>query len=263
VHPEEVVQNKLGAYKILFLPYPVMLSKEVAEGVKRYVENGGTAVAEARLAWNDERGFASNVIPGFELAQVFGAKEKVIRPVEKAALRLKTSSGLPGVNATDSPSGEAFEEDLEPLGKAHVLAQFSNGEPAIIENHYGKGRAILIGSFLALHSERHPEDAATRRLLVALARSGGVAAEVEVSGAGTKEVEIRRLVGDQIQILFAFNHSQQAADPTIALRSPWPVKSARDVEDDHAVTVVTRGGNTILHQALAPGAIWVVRLERQ
>lgn len=44
VHPEDTTPQKLAHYKILFLPFPVMLSREVAEGVKRYVQSGGTAV---------------------------------------------------------------------------------------------------------------------------------------------------------------------------------------------------------------------------
>ena len=39
VHTSDVIQNKLGAYKILFLPFPVMLSREAAQGVARYIED--------------------------------------------------------------------------------------------------------------------------------------------------------------------------------------------------------------------------------
>jgi beta-galactosidase len=33
VSTEDIIQNKLGQYKILFLPFPVMLSRAVADGV--------------------------------------------------------------------------------------------------------------------------------------------------------------------------------------------------------------------------------------
>lgn len=259
VHPEDVIQNKLSPYKILYLPYPVMLSKEVAEGVKRYIENGGAAVAEARLAWNDERGFASDTVPGFGLDRVFGAREKVIRPSGRPEIRLEPSTGLTGMR----PQGEAFEEDLEPLAGGRVLARFDNGEPAIVENRYGKGRAIMVGSFVALGYERHPEDSATKELLISFARAAGVSPAVEVSGAGSKEVEIRRLLGDRVQILFAFNHDQQAADTTIALGSPWPVKGVQDLDDELAVPFEMREGRVILHKRLPAGAIWVLRLEKK
>jgi beta-galactosidase len=64
VHPQDVLQDKLSQYKILFLPFPVMLSKNVAAGVAQFIQSGGTVVAEARLAWNDERGFSNDEIPG-------------------------------------------------------------------------------------------------------------------------------------------------------------------------------------------------------
>src|SRR5581483_3552575 len=119
-------------YKIVFVPYPVMLSKQTAEAIKRFVANGGTAVAEARLAWNDERGFASDVIPGFGLDQVFGTREKIIRPAEHPLLTIQNAAAFPGMNQGQTVPGDAYGEQLEPLGGAHVLAHFPDGQPAIV-----------------------------------------------------------------------------------------------------------------------------------
>src|SRR5215470_5447000 len=83
VHPEDVIGNRLGQYKILFLPFPVMLSPEVAEGVKQYVQSGGTAVAEGRLAYNNPSGCASDVIQGADLAEVFNASEPLIKTADQ------------------------------------------------------------------------------------------------------------------------------------------------------------------------------------
>jgi beta-galactosidase len=263
VHPDDVTGDRLSQYRILFLPYPVMLSKSVAEGVERFVRNGGTAVAEARLAWNDERGFASTVIPGFDLPQVFGAKEKFIRPAEEVPLLMDAAADVPGLSAGGTPQGEAFEEALEPQGQARVLARFEDGEPAIVENSYGKGKGILLGSFVALHFQRRGDEA-TGRLLTALARAAGVSAEVEVSGTGTKDVEIRRLVSDRGEILFAFNHdTKNPAEMTLAIRLPWRAKSARRLDDDRPVEFKEQGGNVIIHKSLSAGENWIVYLERQ
>jgi hypothetical protein len=95
------------------------------------------------------------------------------------------------------------------------------------------------------------------------ARLPRVAPELEASGAGTTEVETRRLVGDRVQILFVFNHAQRSGDTAIVLRSPWLVKRAQDFEDDRPVAFETRGGSIILHKSLTEGAIWVVQLERE
>ncbi|HEV2232736.1 MAG TPA: hypothetical protein VGV68_04950 [Terriglobia bacterium] len=89
----------------------------MADGVKEYIRGGGTVVAEARLAWNDERGFASEVVPGLGLAEVFGAREKLIRPVDKAEILVRPSvpsGGLEGLGAGPI-FGDGFEEALEPL----------------------------------------------------------------------------------------------------------------------------------------------------
>ncbi len=259
VHPEDVVQNRLSQYKIVFLPFPVMLSKDVGEGVARYIQSGGTVVAEARLAWNDERGFSSERVPGFGLDEVFGAREKLIRPVEQAKLQIAPNANLPGLKAGDAVRAEAFEEDLEPESGARVLAKFANGEPAIVENEYGKGKAFLVGSFPALSYQRQHE-ASTQRLLLALARAAGVAAEVEVSGPGTSEIEVRRLTSDRVQILLAFNHAKTPAQATLRLNWSGVKAGARDLNRDSEVSVPVSGGKALLTKSFAPGEIWVVEL---
>jgi beta-galactosidase len=261
VHPEDVTENKLGQYKILFLPFPVMLSRAVAQGVTRYVQNGGTAVAEARLAWNDERGFASVVVPGAGLAEVFGARERAIRPADKLHFFIEPSPDLPGFAPREVMTTAAFEEDLEPLPRARVLARFSDGAPAVVMNSYGRGKAVLIGSFPALAYQRD-HDGSTRRLLLALAQGAGVQPEVEATGSGTQEIEVRRLISGRVELLFVFNHSTVPADATISLRLPWPAAEARDLVTDHPMELGQRDGKTTLRKALAAGEILVVRIER-
>ena len=228
VHPEDVLPNKLGQYKVLFLPFPVMMSREVAEGVKRYVQGGGTAVAEARLAWNDERGFASEVIPGFGLAEVFGARGDGHSAGRKPRAADGGSNELPGLGAPLTVGGEAFEEELDPLSGGHVLARFANGEAAAVGRTCGKGKAVVLGSFLAMAYQRRHEEA-TRRFLTSLAQAAGVIPEAEVSGNGTSEIELRRLVGEHRQIVFMFNHAKDSADVMISLLLPWPLRTPREL----------------------------------
>jgi beta-galactosidase len=259
IHPEDIIQDRLGQYKIVFLPFPVMLSKNVGEGVARFVQNGGTVVAEARLAWNDERGFSSDRVPGFGLDEVFGAKEKLIRPVEKAKILAAPAANLPGWAPGEAAAAEAFEEDLEPLPNARVLARFANGEAAIVENRYGKGRAILVGSFPALAYQRQ-HDLSTKRLLLALARSAGVSPEVRLTGTRTSEVEVRRLTSDRVQILFAFNHGKAPARASFSIRLPWPQAKAQNLENDQPVALRSAKGEAVVEKSLAAGEIWVVKL---
>lgn len=256
VPAEDVAENHLGQYKILFLPFPVMLSREVAAGVKRYVEAGGTAVAEARLAWNDARGFASDVIPGAGLSVLFGARESVIKPVDKVQFVTEASGALPGMPAHTAVSGYAFEEELEPLAGSTTLARFADRSPAVVKNSDGKGSAILIGSFPALAYYRD-HDASTKRLFLALAQAAGVSPEVKASGADTSQVEVRRLVGNGEQLVFVFNHGSSPAELTFEIRLPWTVREARELENDRPVDFQNRMGRTIFHKHLAAREIWV------
>jgi beta-galactosidase len=262
VDPAAQNGERLDQYKILFLPFPVMLSESVAAEAKDYIAGGGTVVAEARLAWNNERGFASPVIPGFGLDEVFGAREERIRPETDPHLLIEPSANLPGLNAGDSAAAAAFEEDLLPLAGGRVLARFAGGEPAVVEKAYGKGRAILIGSFAGLAYQRS-HDASTRELFLSLAQAAGVTPEVDVTGAGTSELEVRRLSSPNRQFVFVFNHASAAADARVALRLPWRVKEASDLVTGRAVPVQVSGDEIVLRKDLAPDAIWVVSLERE
>ncbi len=255
VHPDDVGQDRLGQYKILFLPFSVMLSQNVADGVKHYVKNGGTVVGEARLAWNDARGFASDMIPGAGLADVFGAREKVIEPRDNVQMEV-SSMTLPGMSVHTVIKGTAFEEQLEPLIGSNVLARFSDGSPAIVEKDDGKGKAFVIGSFIALSYDRD-HDPGVKSLLLSLARTAGVTHDVEVSGGGASQVEVRWLVGKQQQTLFVFNHATSSTDIDLHIRFPWKVGEARDVNGGLALHWQSAAGQSTFRKHLSPGENWI------
>ena len=262
VHPSDVVNNRLSQYKIVFVPYPVMLAKNVAEGIRRYVENGGTVVAEARLAWNDARGIASDVIPGAGLEEVFGARERLIRPADHPAMEMAPLPGLPGMAAREKVAGAGFEEELIPSGSAQVLARFSDGQPAVVENSFGKGKAILVGSFLALAYEREPETS-TKRFLVALAEQAGVERQVGVSGAAAAQTEVRRLVGPTQQTVFVFYHGAAEAPATISLHMPWRDSVATNLLTGATVPIRENNGTAQLNTDLHAGEILVLQLRNR
>lgn len=262
VDPAAQNGERLDQYKILFLPYAVMLSESVAAEVKDYIANGGTVVAEARLAWNNERGFASPVIPGFGLDKVFGAREESIRPDTEPHLLIEPSANLPNLKAGDSIAGAAFEEDLLPLAGGQVLAHFAGGDAAVVENAYGKGRAILIGSFVGLAYQR-THHVSTRDLSLSLAEAAGVTPEVDATGEGSPELEVRHLVSANRQFVFVFNHASSEAGARVTLRLPWRVKEATDLVTGQAVPMQVSGDGIELRKDLAPDAIWVVSLERE
>jgi beta-galactosidase len=259
VSPQDIADGRVRAYKILFLPFAMMISRKVAEGVKRYVEQGGTAVAGARFAWNNARGLASDQIPGFGLTQVFGARERRIVPVKAARLLVEASPALPGMKAGEAVRGDAFQEELEPLQGGRVLARFPDGAPAIVEKAYGRGKAVFVGSMLPLSYQREHERS-TQQLLLSLARAAGVKPEVRVSGAGTSQIEVRRLVSPRDQLIFVFNHAHAPARASLAVQVPWKVEQAQDLLDGRSAAFKQTRENVLLEKQLPGGGIWVVKL---
>ncbi len=131
-----------------------------------------------------------------------------------------------------------------------------------MENAFGKGKTLWVGSFLALAYERQ-HDASTKQLMLALARAAGVTPEVEVSGPGTAKLEVRRLIGERAQFLFAFNHAANPADARITVRLPWPVREVRSLVDDQVVSYRETAGGLVLQKHLAGEETWVLRLARR
>ena len=262
VSATDLVGGKLAQYKILYLPFPVMLSRDVGEALKGFIKAGGTVVAEARLAWNDERGFASEVVPGFGLSEVFGAREVVMRPVEKAEIHSERGASLPGWAAGSVAQGEAFEEELEPKAGAQILARFADGKPAMVRKQYGKGQAVLIGSYLAIEYLRH-QTTGTKALLLSLARSAGVSAEVSVSGENTGEVEAQRLVDTGFQLVFIFNHASKAAQATIAVQLPWKAVTVQSWLDGTIAPHRQDVDRCVVQRDLAAGEVYVVKMSRE
>jgi hypothetical protein len=175
---------------------------------------------------------------------------------------LEANAGLPGWRPGLRAVATAFEEVLEPLPGAGVLARFGDGAPAIVENSYGKGKAILVGSFLAMAYQRQ-HDEATKQVLLGFARGAGIAPEITVSGDNTSQIEVRRLEGKDVQFLFAFNHSDRAAEAKIAVRMPWAAREARSLNSQEKVAFRQSEEGLVLDARLPAGGIWAVRFDRK
>lgn len=61
----ELAGRDLQKYKLIVLPYPLMMAKDEAAALKTHVENGGHLFAEARPGWVNEDGHAESAVPGF------------------------------------------------------------------------------------------------------------------------------------------------------------------------------------------------------
>ena len=235
VHAEHLNAKDLAAYKLVVLPYPLMMPARAATELADYVRSGGALVAEARAGWNDERGRAAETIPGLGLAEVLGARETAVESVakEQAALR-SLDDGLPGLRAGEAVPGRWYAESLEPTSTAaRVVARFGSGAPAAVASRFGKGRTLTLGSYVSAAYVSQPEET-TRRFYAALLDWAGVQGPIVAEG---DTVEVRLVQSGPERLVFILNHGSAPATSTITLRSVPEPSRVTDLVSGAAVDV--------------------------
>jgi hypothetical protein len=152
VHPKEITKCILANYKVLIIPFPYCLNKSICTEIKSWVKNGGTLIGEAYFAaWNMEHGHHEKIVPGYGFDKVFKARQKFVEPSELFEIPIIINKDLAYIHKDEIIHGTIVKESLVAEG-AEVIASFDNGEPAITVSEFGKGKAVLIGSYIGLPS---------------------------------------------------------------------------------------------------------------
>ncbi len=234
IHRNELERGDISGYDLIIVPYPLMFTEAAAAGLRRFVERGGHAVAEARLAWNDESGHAAEIIPGAGLHEVFGVREMNawMRPdVDMAVVDTDhpLTTGLTGV----ALRGRLHANTVTPISDvARVLATI-DGDAAVVASTHGQGQTLFIGSYLGWgnHPEQHEPNS---QFVLRLAEWAGVQKPVatSVDGALDAPVVARLQDGDAGPILFLINHNTDAQDVTV---------TARLADGDYALVEIITG----------------------
>jgi beta-galactosidase GanA len=246
VHINELSANSLKGYKLLILPYPLMLPESSVPVLKSYVERGGALVAEARLGWSNERGNASDRIPGMGLWEVMGCRETAVQTGARGRTELRwTASDI--LKPGEALPARWYEETLEPLSKtARVVARFANGSPAAVLSTYGKGRTLMLGSYVSAAYESTPTPAVERFYAGLLDWAGVVPPPLQATG----RVEARTLETPSGPLVFVFNHNAQAAETALSGVS------------GSATDLLTGAPLYSLRKTLAPHEVWVLQIAR-
>ncbi len=257
IHIDEVASGKASRYKLLYLPYPLMINETTGRALREYVQNGGSLVSEARLAWNDERGRAKEIIPGYGLHEVCGCRETAVQQTPTGKTEMQLSADFAGLNAGEKVNGSLYEETLTPLSPAaRVVAKFADGSPAIVASDFGKGRMITVGTFLG-NAYEVARDETSARFIRALLDWAGVVRPVEASDPN---VEVRMLESGSDRLMFAFNHGASAT-PTITLRTADGAYTARDLESGQKMDLSAENGRLTFRKEIPPGGVAVLDIK--
>lgn len=250
IHRQDLENKDLSQYKLVVLPWSMMLTDEAAEGIKQFVEKGGHAVAEVRTAWNDERGYASERIPGMGLAEVFGVYEDQVwmreEPLEFPILDRQhpaTQSLQAGRNLTGTLYGSSFKPYAG--SQIQILATFGmTGKPAITVHEYGDGQAMMIGTFLGLANYPDLIEGNTT-FIKSLADWADVERKVTSShdGSDSAIVDIQLQENEGGYVLFAINHAETEEMVSISLQMEEDGSySVRELTQEEESTLETEDG---------------------
>jgi beta-galactosidase len=140
IQADFVAIHDLAEYKIVYLPYPVMLKKETVDKLRAYVEQGGTLISEGLPAYFGDHGHAGETQPNYGLDELFGARERYVEFTPDLLDKLVLT-----VNGRHI-GGRYFLQEYETTS-GQAVGQYANGHVAAVENRHGKGRTLLIGTF--------------------------------------------------------------------------------------------------------------------
>lgn len=139
-------RRELSGYDLVVAPMLYMTPREVIDNLEAYVREGGTLIGTYMMGMVNENDLCwLGGFPGDKMRDVFGvwAEEiDTLYPEERNAIRcLKCNEEFPVAD---------YCERIHPAEGAEVKAvycrDFYANEPAVVENHYGKGTAIYIAA---------------------------------------------------------------------------------------------------------------------
>jgi len=261
VHINHLSQDVLGSYKLVLLPYPLMIPSGSAAPLREYVKNGGALVAEARLGWNNERGSASPTIPGLGLFEVMSCRETAAQVGAKGRTTLRwTSTIFSGMKPGDELAARWYEETLMPLRpQAQIVAEFPDGGAAAVLSTYGKGKTLMLGSYVGAAYETLREPA-TARFYNALLDWAAVDRPVVIETA-TESIEVRWLETGGDALIFAFNHQAKTQEVNMSLHLTDSQYRGTDIVTGQPVTVTRQNDRIAMRSQIAPHDVWVVKLD--
>lgn len=216
------LRSDWGGYKALIAPCLHVLTPEIADRLKSFVRGGGTLVIGPRSGVKDgENAVVNDWLPGL-LQELAGC----------TVIEYDAFSTIPGLemHVVDGEGkacrAHALAEVLDPANEARTLFSYANhyyaGQPAAVQNRYGRGACIYLGTVL--------DDAGTRDLVKTVAGAAGIPYVEDVPEC----IEVSRRTRQGQAYAFYLNHSAQPARVTLA-RPGVDLISGQSVGQSHEI----------------------------
>lgn len=227
---DTVSVEDLRQYSVVYAPLLPSCSRRLAEALTEYVRGGGSIIAEAPFAAEDETGAPYEEAPGAGLSEVFGCKvraesEDRARPVATTSIAQGVFTYV-GANLKFHIDGPT--EDLEVHARRSTILEFldertmSPTGPAVVIGKFGEGKAAYVAGGLS-QAYRFMEHPYARELFSGILDWMEVPRQVEVTGL-TKgfenEFEVAVIGGideSNRRAIICINHSEMSVHPALIL----------------------------------------------
>ena len=255
VHPKEIAKDILANYKVLIIPFPYCLNESICKVIKSWVKNGGTLIGEAYFAaWNIEHGHHEKIVPGYGFDKVFKARQKFVEPSEPFDITIIINKDLAYINKNEKIQGTIVKESLVAKG-AEVIASFDNGEPAITVSEYGKGKAVLIGSYIGLPFIANMNQGNSDFINSIIEYTTHI--KRYTSDLGKTRTDVLTSGKDAMVIIQNLTTEQQSASITLPLKK---VTSLKEQFDGSIIKISASGNQSMVTLNLDPKEVKVYRV---
>ena len=233
--------EQLKAYKILFLPFQIVMRQKIADLLKEYVKQGGWVVADARTAALNELDFAYKTSPGAGLDELFGA----VRPDwigHKTYYKVQMNNG--NGNKPMEFEGKYFRDQLQLKNNVKVLGVFNDThDPAVIENKYGKGMAILSAVPLGASYYDNPGNP-VNKLIIDFTKNAGVTPDARFISKGNRFLNLKVHNLSNGYIIYIINSESKSKTGSIEMNAgDLKIKSLKNILTDKNIPYRQSGNN--------------------
>ncbi len=222
LHEDYVEELLDGTVDYLYLPMAIVLSEKEVTIMRRFVEEGGTLVSEACPGLYREDGAVD--FESRALGELFGLDHKEIQAAPEWGEITAEWKNVPWARGTFT--GRFYRQLVIPKEECRILAQFPDGEPAVVLRNLGRGQAVWIGMYPSYQYEHRPcgtEDEATTKLLIHWMHKSGYSVIRRIvmpdlyRGKITLAPYVRLLQTEEEYILCAVNHMPHEAELIVEL----------------------------------------------
>ncbi|HUS80973.1 MAG TPA: beta-galactosidase trimerization domain-containing protein, partial [Armatimonadota bacterium] len=225
---KQIEDGKLdgGQYKLLILPVSLAISEQEAEAIRRFVQGGGTVLADMNCGRRD--GHCKPVQPGM-LDELFGIARGDAGQAPASSIIAQADLGA------DLPAGTEVRVTLPEAGlratatKPLALSADDVRAPALMVNDVGRGQAMYmnldLSQFDTERKFRSPTERQLRAAVLALLAQAGIEPIYEVSYESGKapHVEVVRYALGDVTILGLMRVRSDGDDEVATIKLPRPV----------------------------------------